>query len=52
MTLKKAYNKGVEILVYKTENTLENIELTGKSLGFNLEKQAYKFKNFTRIMFP
>ena len=38
MTLKKAYNKGVEILVYKTENTLENIELTGKSLGFNLEK--------------
>ena len=37
-TLKKAYDKGVEILVYKTENTLDNIELIGESLGFNLEK--------------
>lgn len=37
-TLKKAYSEGVEILVYKTENTLENIELVGKCLDFNLEK--------------
>ncbi|MBO7518092.1 MAG: DNA/RNA nuclease SfsA [Methanobrevibacter sp.] len=37
-TLNKAYNEGVEILVYKTENTLEKIELVGNSLKFNLEK--------------
>ena len=37
-TLKKAYAEGVEILVYKTENTLNSIELVGKSLDFNLEK--------------
>ena len=37
-TLNKAYDEGVEILVYKTKNTLDNIELTGKSLGFNLEE--------------
>ena len=37
-TLNKAYNEGVEILVYKTENTLEKIELVGNSLEFNLEK--------------
>ena len=37
-TLNKAYDEGVEILVYKTKNTLDNIELTGKSLEFNLEK--------------
>ena len=37
-TLKKAYDNGVEILVYKTRNTLENIELTGNALDFNLEK--------------
>ena len=37
-TLNKAYDEGVEILVYKTENTLEKIELIGNSLKFNLEK--------------
>ncbi|WP_295617299.1 DNA/RNA nuclease SfsA [uncultured Methanobrevibacter sp.] len=37
-TLKKAYSEGVEILVYKTENTLEHIELVGSSLDFDLEK--------------
>ena len=37
-TLKKAYSEGVEILVYKTENTLESIELVGESLDFDLEK--------------
>ena len=37
-TLKKAYSEGVEILVYKTENTLDNIELVEKSLDFDLEK--------------
>jgi sugar fermentation stimulation protein A len=36
--LNRAYNEGVEILVYKTENTLEKIELVGNSLKFNLEK--------------
>lgn len=38
MTLNNAYNEGVEILVYKTENTLESIELVGNALDFNLEK--------------
>lgn len=37
-TLNKAYNAGVEILVYKTENTLESIELVERSLDFDLEK--------------
>ena len=37
-TLNKAYDEGVEILVYKTENTLEKIELVGNSLKFNLDK--------------
>lgn len=37
-TLNKAYDEGVEILVYKTENTLDNIELVGKCLDFYLEK--------------
>ena len=37
-TLKKAYSEGVEILVYKTENTLESIELVSESLDFDLEK--------------
>ncbi len=37
-TLNKAYAEGVEILVYKTENTLESIELVGNSLDFSLEK--------------
>lgn len=37
-TLKKAYLQGVEILVYKTENTLESIKLVGNSLDYNLEK--------------
>ena len=36
-TLNRAYDEGVEILVYKTENTLENIELVGNSLDFSLE---------------
>ena len=38
MTLNNAYNEGVEILVYKTENTWESIELVGNALDFNLEK--------------
>ena len=37
-TLKKAYSEGVEILVYKTENSLDKIELVEKSLDFDLEK--------------
>ena len=37
-TLNKAYAEGVEILVYKTENTLESIELVENSLDFSLEK--------------
>ena len=37
-SLKKAYDIGVEILVYKTSNTLDNIELTGNALEFSLEK--------------
>lgn len=37
-TLNKAYLEGVEILVYKTENTLESIELVGESLDFNLKR--------------
>ena len=37
-TLKKAYAEGVEILVYKTQNTLDKIELLGDSLDFDLEK--------------
>ena len=37
-TLNKAYDEGVEILVYKTENTLEKIEVIGNSLKFNLDK--------------
>ena len=37
-TLKKAYAEGVEILVYKTQNTLDKIELLGDSLAFGLEK--------------
>lgn len=37
-TLKKAYAEGVEILVYKTQNTLDKIELLGDSLAFDLEK--------------
>ena len=37
-TLRKAYSEGVEILVYKTENKLEKIELVEKSLDFDLEK--------------
>ena len=37
-TLRKAYSEGVEILVYKTENTLDKIELVEKSLDFDLEE--------------
>lgn len=37
-TLKRAYEEGVEILVYKTKNTLEKIELVANALEFTLEK--------------
>lgn len=37
-TLVKAYENGVEILVYKTKNTMDNIELVGDCLDFNLNK--------------
>jgi len=37
-TLNKAYDEGVEILVYKTENTLDSIELVEESLDFDLRK--------------
>ena len=37
-TLVEAYNNGVEILVYKSENTLDKISLVGESLDFNLSK--------------
>ena len=37
-TLKRAYSEGVEILVYKTENTLESIEIVSESLDFDFEK--------------
>ena len=36
-TLLKAYNSGVEILVYKSENTLDKIRLIGDSLDFKLD---------------
>ncbi len=35
-TLNEAYDAGVEIVVYKTENTLESIEVTGEALDFDL----------------
>ena len=35
-TLLEAYECGVEILVYKTKNTLNSIELVGECLKFNL----------------
>ena len=37
-TLVKAYENGVEILVYKTQNTLDSIELVGDCLEFNLNE--------------
>lgn len=37
-TLMKAYDEGVEILVYKTRNDFEGIELVGDCLDFNLNK--------------
>ncbi|MBR5503235.1 MAG: DNA/RNA nuclease SfsA [Methanobrevibacter sp.] len=37
-TLVKAYEHGVEILVYKTQNTLDSIEIVGNCLEFNLNK--------------
>lgn len=37
-TLLEAYESGVEILVYKTKNTLNKIELIGECLKFNLVK--------------
>lgn len=38
-TLVEAYDNGVEILVYKSENTLDKISLVGESLKFNLSKE-------------
>lgn len=35
-TLVEAYENGVEILVYKSENTLDKISLIGESLDFDL----------------
>ncbi|OWT32828.1 sugar fermentation stimulation protein SfsA [Methanobrevibacter sp. 87.7] len=37
-TLKTAYKEGVEILVYKSNNTLDKVDLDNKSLDFTLEK--------------
>lgn len=37
-TLNEAYNLGVEILVYKCNNSLEKIELVPKPLKFDLDK--------------
>lgn len=37
-TLVEAYDNGVEILVYKSENTLDKISLIDDSLEFNLSK--------------
>ena len=37
-TLLKAYDNGVEILVYKTKNTLDAIEVLGDSLNFDLNE--------------
>ncbi len=36
--LNEAYEKGVEILVYKSHNGLDKVELEGKSLDFTLKK--------------
>lgn len=36
--LNDAYNNGVEILVYKSYNSLDKVELEGKSLDFTLDK--------------
>ena len=36
--LNEAYNKGVEILVYKCENSLDEIKILEKSLNFSLNK--------------
>ena len=38
-TLVKAYEEGVEILVYKSSNSLEKVEIMPKSLKFNLNKK-------------
>ncbi len=38
-TLNEAYSQGVEILVYKTENTLEGIEFIETPLKFDLSKK-------------
>lgn len=37
-TLNEAYNAGVEILVYKTENTLDGIKFVEKPIDFDLSK--------------
>lgn len=37
-TLVKSYKNGVEILVYKSENTLDKINLIGNSLPFDLKE--------------
>ncbi|MBQ6813618.1 MAG: DNA/RNA nuclease SfsA [Methanobrevibacter sp.] len=37
-TLNRAYEEGVEILVYKTENTLNSIKIVGNALDFSLDE--------------
>lgn len=37
-TLNRAYGEGVEILVYKTENTLDSIRIVGNALDFSLDE--------------
>lgn len=37
-TLNRAYGEGVEILVYKTENTLDSIKIVGNALDFSLDE--------------
>lgn len=37
-TLNEAFDSGVEILVYKCDNTLDGINFVSKSLNFNLEE--------------
>ncbi|MCL2115720.1 MAG: DNA/RNA nuclease SfsA [Methanobrevibacter sp.] len=39
-TLAIAENQGVEILVYKCENTLDNVELLGKAIEYDLKRES------------
>lgn len=41
-TLLDAFNEGVEILVYKSNNTLDKISLIGEAMDFNLTNK-YKY---------